>query len=68
MIGNLRAIEKRDKTAYLACYRNSSDLALVGPEGPARGYESLEKSAGAGWPDTFDAEDLQLVPISPGIV
>jgi imidazolonepropionase-like amidohydrolase len=65
---NLRAIEKRDKGGYLACYLHSGDLALTGPEGPSRGYASIERSAGEAWPDTFDAQDLQLVPVSPGIV
>jgi imidazolonepropionase-like amidohydrolase len=65
---NLRAIEKRDKDAYLACYLRSADLAVTGPDGPSRGYEAIEKGAGQAWPDTFDAEDLQLVPVSPGIV
>ena len=65
---NLRAIETRDKAGYLACYLQSKDLALTGPEGPSRGYAAIEKSAGSAWPDTFDAEDLQLVAVSPGVV
>lgn len=65
---NLRAIRSRDKAGYLACYLHSPGLAVTGWEGPSLGYESIEKSAGEAWPDTFDAEDLQLVPLSPGIV
>ena len=65
---NLRAIRNRDKAAYLACYLHSSSLAVTGGEGPSLGYEAIEKSAGSAWPDTFDAEDLQLLPVSPGIV
>jgi imidazolonepropionase-like amidohydrolase len=65
---NLDAIRHRDKAAYLSCYWNSPSLALAGPEGPSLGFGAIEKSAGSAWPDTFDAEDLQLVPISPGVV
>lgn len=65
---NLDAIRKRDTAAYLSCYRRSEDLARTGPGGVALGYDGLAASAGEGWPDHFDAQDLKLVPISPGVV
>ena len=32
------------------------------------GFAGLEKSAGEGWPDTFEALDLRLVPVRAGVV
>lgn len=65
---NLDAIRKRDTAAYLACYRQSEHLARTGPGGVALGYDGLAASAGQSWPDHFDAQDLKLVPIAPGVV
>lgn len=65
---NLDAIRHRDRDAYLACYLQSPRLARTGPTGFALGYDSLAASAGSGWPDTFDAHDLQLTWISDGFV
>jgi imidazolonepropionase-like amidohydrolase len=65
---NLEAIRKRDRAAYLACYLEAPTLAVVGPEGPRLGFQELAKNAGDHWPDTFDASDLQLVPVGPGVV
>ena len=65
---NLDAIRRRDTDAYLSCYRRSEQLARTGPGGVALGYDVLAKSAGQGWPDLFDAQDLNLVPITPGVV
>ena len=63
---NLEAIRHRDREAYLACYLQSEKLALNGAGGLNLGYEGLAKNAGSGWPDVFDAQDLQLVPLAPG--
>jgi imidazolonepropionase-like amidohydrolase len=65
---NLDAIAHRDSTAYLACYLHSDTLARTGPTGAELGFSGLEKSAGEAWPDTFEALDLRLVPVRPGVV
>ena len=65
---NLDSIGRRDKSAYLSCYWKSENLARTGADGIALGYSAHEKSAGENWPDTFDASDLELVPIRPGVV
>jgi imidazolonepropionase-like amidohydrolase len=65
---NLDAIRRRDKAAYLATYWKSEKLARTGADGIALGYAAHEKSAGEKWPDTFDASDLDLVSVRPGIV
>jgi len=65
---NLDAIRRRDKAAYLSSYWNSESLARTGADGIALGYAAHEKSAGENWPDTFDASDLDLVLVQPGVV
>jgi len=65
---NLDAIRRRDKTAYLACYLDSEKLAKTGADGISLGYADFAKAAGENWPDTFDASDLDLVSVRPGVV
>ena len=65
---NLAAIHAHDKAAYLACYLDSERLVRTSPEGSALGFADFEKQAGAKWPDTLEAADLQLVPVREGIV
>ena len=65
---NLDAIRHRDKAAYLACYLDSESLAKTGADGMSLGYADFVKSAGENWPDTFDASDLDLVSLRPGVV
>ena len=65
---NLDAIRRRDRDAYLECYLRSPQLARTGSTGILMGYESLASSAGSGWPDVFEARDLELVPVSEGVV
>jgi len=65
---NLDAIRHRDRTAYLACYLQSPNLARTGPEGPALSYDSLAANRDTSWPDGFEALDLQLVPVRDGVV
>jgi imidazolonepropionase-like amidohydrolase len=65
---NLEAITKHDRAAYVACYLNADTLARTGPEGFELGYAGLEKGAGQAWPDSFEALDLRLVPVRPGVV
>jgi imidazolonepropionase-like amidohydrolase len=65
---NLDAIRRRDKAAYLACYLDSEKLAKTGADGMSLGYADFAKAAGEKWPDTFDATDLDLVSVRPGVV
>jgi imidazolonepropionase-like amidohydrolase len=65
---NVAAIAHRDRDAYLACYERSETLARTGPTGAELGIAALEKAAGEGWPDSFEALDLRLVPVKPGVV
>jgi imidazolonepropionase-like amidohydrolase len=65
---NLDAIRRRDKAAYLSTYWKSDQLARTGADGISLGYAAHEKSAGENWPDTFDASDLQVVSVEPGVV
>lgn len=65
---NLDAIRNRNRTAYLACYLRSNDLARTGSTGTTLGYATLDESAGQVWPDHFEALDLRLTPVRPGVV
>ena len=69
---NLDAIRHKDRAAYLACYLDAETLARTGPEGPQLGFKSLEDQSAdpsaPGWPDLFEASDLDLVPVEPGVV
>ncbi len=65
---NLDAIRRHDRDAYLACYLDSDTLARTGPEGARLGFEEFSKEAGTSWPDLFEGQDLELVPIRPGLV
>jgi imidazolonepropionase-like amidohydrolase len=65
---NVDAIRHRDEAAYRACYRASDNLAVTGPEGFVLGYTRFTEKKSPDWPDAYDASDLQLVPIAPGVV
>jgi imidazolonepropionase-like amidohydrolase len=65
---NLQAIRDKDRDAYLSCYLDSGRLVRTGPTGFELGYAGLAASAGQGWPDHIDAEDLRLTPVQPGLV
>ncbi|HLN79856.1 MAG TPA: amidohydrolase family protein, partial [Thermoanaerobaculia bacterium] len=65
---NLDAIRKREKGAYLSCYLDSEKLVKTGADGISLGFADFAKAAGENWPDTFDASDLDLVSVQPGIV
>ena len=67
-VANLDAIRRRDRDAYLACYLRSEGLARTASTGTLFGYASLDSSAGKGWPDHFEALDLRLTPVKPGVV
>jgi hypothetical protein len=65
---NLQAIREKDRDAYLACYLDSERLARTGLAGFEVGYAGLAATAGEGWPDHIEAEDLRLTPLRPGLV
>lgn len=65
---NLQGIRDKDRDAYLSCYLESDRLARTGPTGFELGYAGLAATAGQGWPDHIDAEDLRLTPVRPGVV
>jgi imidazolonepropionase-like amidohydrolase len=65
---NLDAIRQQDREAYLACYLESELLIRNGPTGVEMGFEGLAAASGNGWPDRFEAQDLRLTPIRPGLV
>ena len=65
---NLDAIRRRDKSAYLACYLDSESLVRNGAGGVALGFAGLAASVGEEWPEVFEAQDLRLVSIAPGVV
>jgi imidazolonepropionase-like amidohydrolase len=65
---NLQAIRDKDRDAYLSCYLDSERLARTGPEGFELGYAGLAATAGQGWPDHIQADDIRLTPVRPGLV
>jgi len=65
---NLQAIRDKSRDAYLACYLQTDGLVRTGPEGPNLGYKDLAATAGQGWPDHIEAEDVRLTPVRPGLV
>ena len=66
--GNISAIHRRDRAAYLRHYLQSPRLARTGPGGPAYGYAPLAASRDTTWPDTLVATHFQVVPLAPGVV
>ncbi|HWC65942.1 MAG TPA: hypothetical protein VG777_07660, partial [Thermoanaerobaculia bacterium] len=64
---NVDAIRRRDRAAYLACYRESDRLAVTGPDGPALGYRRLADAKPA-WPDAYEPSDLRLDWLQDGLV
>lgn len=65
---NLDAIRHHDRDAYLSYYLHSDRLVRGGPTGYTTGYDDFAKQAGSGWPDEFDASDLHLTEVQPGVV
>lgn len=65
---NLNAIRNRDKEAYLSSYLHADSLIRTGPTGFSLGFADFAKQAGSRWPDTFDASDLNLTGVRPGLV
>ena len=65
---NLQAIRDRDAAAYLACYREDPRLVFNGFDGPSAGYEDFAAGVGEGWPDVFEGFDLEVFPVTDGVV
>jgi imidazolonepropionase-like amidohydrolase len=64
---NLDAIRNRDRAAYLETYLASEAFTASTLTGLLTGYDRFAAQEAA-WPDTFDASDLQLVRVAPGVV
>jgi imidazolonepropionase-like amidohydrolase/ketosteroid isomerase-like protein len=64
---NLNAIQQKNTDAYLACYLHSPSLVKGGAAGFTTGYDDFAKARGA-WPASFNASELHLTPLQPGIV
>jgi imidazolonepropionase-like amidohydrolase len=65
---NMTAIRSRDRATYLSLYLHSDKLTRSGASGIATGYDDFAKERDVRWPDTFDASDVQLVGLQPGVV
>ena len=65
---NLDAIRHRDRAAYLDLYVHDEHLARSGPSGFVTGYADFAAQRDTRWPDTFDASDIHLVRVAPGVV
>lgn len=68
---NIRAIQDKDRDAYLACYRADERLIRAGADGAKLGFEELAaqtSSVAADWPSSLEAKDLVVHPIAPGVV
>jgi hypothetical protein len=66
---NLQAIADRDSDAYLACYWSDERLVRNGFGGAERGFDSLAASMDQdSWPDLFEAEELKVFSLVPGVV
>lgn len=66
---NLEAIRHHDRAAYLSCYLESESLARTSPEGISFGFKAhAAQSTDTSWPDLFEAQDLRLARVRPGIV
>lgn len=66
--GNLNAIRQHNREQYLSYYLHSPRLVRSGATGFSTGFDDFAKGAGAGWPDLFEATDLHLTSIEPGVV
>jgi imidazolonepropionase-like amidohydrolase len=64
---NLDSIRNRDRAAYLATYLESESFTASTLTGLVSGFDRFAAQESA-WPDTFDASDLQLAGVAPGVV
>src|SRR5687768_3091265 len=69
---NIRAIQEKNREAYLACYREDELLVRAGPEGVKLGYAELAAgTATTGsdkWPSSLEASEVVVHWIQPGVV
>ncbi len=69
---NVRAIQERDREAYVGSYLESERLVRTGAEGFELGWQELAEGAAAtgsdDWPATLLARDLQLTWLRAGLV
>ncbi len=69
---NIEAIQKKDKEAYLGCYRRDQGLVRAGPDGLKTGYAELATNtpttASDKWPESLEAKTMDLHWIAPGVV
>jgi imidazolonepropionase-like amidohydrolase len=65
--GNLSAIREKNREKYLSYYLQSERLVRGGPTGFVTGWEDFSKARGP-FPDLFEANDLRLTPLQPGLV
>lgn len=68
---NIGAIQKKDRDTYLSCYRPDELLVRAGPDGPKLGFAELAAGTSTvpqSWPESLEAQDLQLHWLSPGYV
>lgn len=65
--GNIEAIHRRDRAAYLRNYLQSPRLARTGPAGVQYGYADLAAGNPDSWPDTLVASHVEVVPVAPGV-
>src|SRR5437660_5206473 len=65
--GNLEAIRQKDRQKYLSYYLHSEGLVRGGPTGFITGWEDFNKARGP-FPDQFEADDIHLTPLRPGLV
>jgi hypothetical protein len=69
---NIKAIQDKNKEAYLACYRQDERLVRAGGDGVKLGFAAFGKDAPAtgsdDWPERLEAEDVQVHWLAPGVV
>ena len=69
---NIKAIQDKDRDAYLASYRQDEHLVRAGIDGPKLGFAELaEGTAASGseeWPSRLDATEVELFWVAPGVV
>lgn len=69
---NIRAIQGKDRDAYLGCYLQSEGLVRTGPTGMQFGWEDLAAGTAPSksdeWPRELVARDLKLRWIGAGLV
>src|SRR5947209_18799759 len=65
--GNLDAIRAKNRDQYLSYYLHADSLVRGGPTGFITGWEDFNHARGP-FPEQFEASDLHLTPLRPGVV